>query len=54
MPERIVRLRAGPAVGIGGMYATGLSVDDVVRTAPMVPSVAHQQIVSQLAEYGIQ
>lgn len=46
MPERIVRLRASPAVGHGGMYATGLAVDDVVRTAAMVPSVARQQIVS--------
>lgn len=37
MSDRIVRLRAPPAVGPGGVYATGHGVDDVVRTAATSP-----------------
>ncbi|KIP06482.1 hypothetical protein PHLGIDRAFT_72642 [Phlebiopsis gigantea 11061_1 CR5-6] len=37
-------MRASPAVGVGGMYATGTHVDDVVRTAAMIPSLFRQQI----------
>lgn len=37
-------MRAAPVGGLGGMYATGLSVDDVVRLSALVPSVAHNQV----------
>ena len=47
MTERIVRMRASPAGGLGGMYATGMNVHDIVRIAAMVPSLFRQQTVSR-------
>ncbi|KIP06477.1 hypothetical protein PHLGIDRAFT_13868 [Phlebiopsis gigantea 11061_1 CR5-6] len=40
MSNRIVRLRASPAVRPSGVYATGRGVDDVVRIAATSPLVA--------------
>ena len=39
-------LKPGPVIGVGGMYATGNGLDNVVSLAAQVPSVAERQVVS--------
>ena len=48
MANRVVRMRASPAVGIGGMYATGEGLDEIVRVAAMAPPFFERQRVSTL------
>lgn len=52
MVDRIVRMRASPAAGVGGMFATGVGLDEVVRTAAMVPSLIKKQNVSMTRPYS--
>lgn len=47
-----VRLRASPAIGVGGMYATGQGVDHFVVTAAMVPDVWERQKVRRSTYYA--
>ena len=42
-------LRASPAKGLGGMYATGEGSEQIVRTAAQVPELEPKQIVSSRA-----
>lgn len=37
-------LRASPASGIGGLYATGNGVDDIVTVAPQSPPLIERQV----------
>ena len=46
MENKVVRMRASPAVGVGGMFATGQGLDAVVATAPMTPPYVDMQNVS--------
>jgi hypothetical protein len=39
-------LRASPAVGVGGLYATGNGVNHVVTVAPEKPPFVEHQVVS--------
>lgn len=46
MENHIVRMRASPAVGVGGMYATGEGLDEVIRTFSATPPFFERQNVS--------
>ena len=46
LPSGLYTLRAGPVVGIGGLYATGNGLDDIVTVAPQVPPFVERQVVS--------
>lgn len=45
MVDRVVRMRASPAVGVGGMYVTGEGLDEIIRVLPMIPPVIERQNV---------
>ena len=45
-PSSLYYLRASPAVGLGGLYATGNGVDETITVAPKSPPVDERQLVS--------
>jgi len=45
-PSGLYTLRASPAVGVGGLYATGNGVDEDVTVAPQSPPFVERQVVS--------
>lgn len=45
-PSGLYHLRASPAVGLGGLYATGNGVDETITVAPKSPPFDERQVVS--------
>ena len=45
-PSGLYYLRASPAVGLGGLYATGNGVDETITVAPKSPPFDERQVVS--------
>ncbi|KIK01762.1 hypothetical protein K443DRAFT_6678 [Laccaria amethystina LaAM-08-1] len=45
-------LKPGPVIGVGGMYATGNGLDNIVTLAAEVPSTAGRQVWEILAVEG--
>ncbi|EDR09321.1 clitocypin cysteine proteinase inhibitor [Laccaria bicolor S238N-H82] len=51
-PSGLYTLRASPAAGYGGLYATGNGVDDVVAVAPQSPPFIERQVWKIEAVHG--
>jgi hypothetical protein len=45
-PSGLYTFRASPAVGYGGVYATGNDVNEVISVAPQSPPFVERQVVS--------
>ena len=45
-PSGLYTLRAGPVVGLGGLYATGNGDNKDVTVAPQIPPPVEHQVVS--------
>ncbi|KIK00066.1 hypothetical protein K443DRAFT_679435 [Laccaria amethystina LaAM-08-1] len=51
-PSGLYTFRASPAVGYGGVYATGNDVNEVISVAPQSPPFVERQVWNIRAVYG--